>query len=188
MTERKSTSTAVETSTAAAKTAATAAEQQESPKASTVAEGNSYLQSAQGESAPENAESEEEVFIQELLADLDFLNLKEKKEQTAAVQQQSQKILQQLQKPPKAVVPANSILLGILGPCQLQGHIVHFYNLDFKIEKHIRTIAELTDPRFVEAYHYLKKNPSVESVFVYNNKMRAYCRIGSRVVVRTISE
>lgn len=181
MNERKKTATGAATAPASVQSSET-----DAPVTAAAAPDTEYLKAALGE--PQQTTGEEETYVQELLAELDFLNLKEKKDQTAAVQQQSQKIMQQLQTPPKAAVPENSVLLGILGPCQLKGHIVHFFNLSFKIEKHIRTLEELTDPRFVKAYHYLKSHPSVEAVFVYNNKMRAHCRIGSRVVVRSLSE
>ena len=128
----------------------------------------------------------EEDFIRKLLEEVDFLTHKEKKDQTSSAQQQSQKIVQQLKTAPASLNPADNVLLGILGPCALKGHIVHFYNLRFEIERHIRYVDQLEDPRFVEAYHFLRANPSVEAVFVYAHSMKAYYRIGSRIVAKSI--
>lgn len=128
--------------------------------------------------------SAEEDFIRSLLEEVDFLTHKEKKDQTTSAQQQSQKIIQQLKNAPSSINPTENSLIGILGPCALKGHIVHFYNLQFEIERHIRYVDQLEDPRFVEAYHFLKANPSVEAVFVYAHTMKAYYRIGNKVMAK----
>lgn len=141
-----------------------------------------YLKNTQGTPGPESLQNAEEDFIRALLEDLDFLTHKEKKDQTESAQQQSDKVMQQLKNAPPSVAVANNMLLGILGPCALKGHIVHFYNLNFQIQKHIKTIDELQDPRFVEAYHFLRANPSIEAVFVYPNKIKAYYRVGSQIL------
>lgn len=155
------------------------------PEATAASDKNSldsdYLNAAQGAPDLQALQSDEENFIRTLLEDLDFLTHKEKKDQTSSAQQQSDKVMQQLKNTPPAVSTADDTLLGILGPCALKGHIVHFYNLSFQIQKHIKTIDELQDQRFVEAYHFLRANPSVEAVFIYTKKIKSYYRVGNQI-------
>ena len=132
-----------------------------------------YLKNSLGSKAAFT--SDEEAYMQDILEELALLSHKEKKLGAEAAQaQQSQNVKSKLKNAPEKILkPAQDVLLGILGPCSLKGHIVHFFNLQFDIEKHIKDVSELKEPRFVEAYHYLRQNPSVDAVFVYENRMAA---------------
>lgn len=77
------------------------------------------------------------------------------------------------------------VLMGILGPCGLPGHIAHFYDSNMEIEKHIKTIGELGHERFVKAYEYFKANLHVEAVLVYENQFMAISRQNGRLESNT---
>lgn len=79
------------------------------------------------------------------------------------------------------ILSSHGELLGILGPCGLRGHIAHFYNRSMQIERHVKTEADLGGPKFLEAYHYLRNNPHVEAVFVYDRKMIATHRVNGKL-------
>lgn len=159
-------------------------QQSASPQADLAADAD-YLKNSQGYDG--QISDEETAYLQSLLEDLEFLQHKESKPNAEASQEQSQKVMQKLKTAPTNVArPAQDLLLGILGPCRLKGHIVHFFNTRFDIEKHIRTVSELTDARFVEAYNYLRQNPSVEAVFVYDNRMAAAYRLNGVVRFRPV--
>lgn len=164
---------------------AAASQTQDSPEMQPAADAD-YLQKAQGQ--PQSFTSEEEAYMLDILNELDLLTHKEKKPNAEAAQaQQGQQVMGKLKTGPDRVLkPPQDILLGILGPCALKGHIVHFFNLRFDIEKHIRTVSELTDPRFVAAYQYLKQNPSVDAVFVYENRMAAAFAVAGGIRFRPI--
>lgn len=141
-------------------------------------DSSSHLEQASG-SGPSVASEEIEVLMTEVLSELDFLNHQEKKIKPGAAPSPTMRTLQEAVSAPMKSI--GNKLLGILGRCGLAGHIAHFYNLQFQIERHIKTVSEFQDPRFVKAYEYLKANPSTEAVFVYETKMVAANRRDGRL-------
>lgn len=141
-------------------------------------DSSSHLDQASG-SGPSVISEEIEVLMTEVLSELDFLNHQEKKIPAGGAPSPTMKTLQEAVSAPMKSI--GNRLLGILGRCGLKGHIAHFYNLQFEIERHIKTLSEFQDPRFVKAYDFLKANPSAEAVFVYENKMVAANRRDGRL-------
>ncbi|MNL27706.1 hypothetical protein D3C87_1493130 [compost metagenome] len=128
---------------------------------------------------PSGELAEIEVLMTEVLSELDFLKHQEKKAQPSVAATPATKAIEEaISAPMKSI---GNKLLGILGHCALPGHIAHFYNLQFQIERHIKSVSELEDARFVKAYDYLKANPSTEAVFVYETKMVAANRRDGRL-------
>lgn len=127
-----------------------------------------------------------EELVTELLNELDYIQHKEQKQSHAQMMAGAAPPLLKPSLPKEKLSALGSQLLGILGHCGLPGHIAHFYNLQFEIEKHIKTVGEL-DPRFLKAYEYLKSHPSTEAVFVYNDKMMAANRSGGQLIKTVIA-
>lgn len=128
-----------------------------------------------------------EELVSELLNELDYIQHKEQKQSHAQMMAGAAPPLLKPSLPKEKLSALGSQLLGILGHCGLPGHIAHFYNLQFEIEKHIKTVGEL-DPRFTKAYEYLKSHPSTEAVFVYSDKMMAANRSGGQLIKTVISD
>lgn len=142
------------------------------------ADSSSHLEQASG-AGPSIVSEEIEVLMTEVLSELDFLNHQEKKIKPGVALSAPMRTLQEVVSAP--MISIGNKLLGILGRCALPGHIAHFYNLQFQIERHIKTVSEFQDPRFLKAYDYLKANPSTEAVFVYESKMVAANRRDGRL-------
>lgn len=144
--------------------------------------GSDHLQRASGSEASANNDS----FHEQVLADFDYIQLKEKKVKLEPNTPYIPAIsFQQSIAKPK-LSKSGERLLGILGHCSLPGHIAHFYNLQFEIERHIKTVDDFDNPKFVEAYKYLKAMPSTEAVFIYEHKMVAANRVNGRLIQKEI--
>lgn len=149
----------------------------------TSSSGGAVEQTTADSSAPQD---QIEAIMSELLSELDYIQHKEQKQTHAQMLAGAAAPLLKPNLPKEKLSVLGSQLLGILGHCGLPGHIAHFYNLQFEIEKHIKSVGEL-DPRFVKAYEYLKSHPSTEAVFVYNDKMMAANRKGGQLIKTVIS-
>lgn len=158
-----------------------------------LAQKNESLQDSQAHSSLDDsmestghALDETQAFMDQTLSELDYIQSKEKRISADQVEQATARPTLQSALPKPKLASGAEKLLGILGHCSLPGHIAHFYNMQSEIERHIRTIADLGDEKFVAAYKYLKANPSTEAVFVYESKMVAANRINGRLIQKNI--